>query len=211
MWNILQLFLLWGFDTSGTTWASYMCTMKQKTWTGSSTDRTQYLWSRLLKAGASRWSLVSLGLRSWGITWMFHSPGGLTVVPVLGCSQSSSDASINWRKEGTSSPKEQSAQRGSLTGRRPSACSSWPWCPVIAGTVSQSLAYLPCSFPCSDTAEKITSKLCWECSVWESGNVKERISGKLTWVSNSSANCKSCGKSQRRKGEQHDSAKVDRP
>ena len=99
MWNILQLFLLWGLDASGTTWASYMCTMKQRTWTGSSTDRTQYLWSRLLKAGASRWSLVSLGLRSWGITWMFHSHGSLTVVPVLGCSQSISDASINWRKK----------------------------------------------------------------------------------------------------------------
>lgn len=84
---------------------------------GSSTDRTQYSWSRLLKAGALRRSTVSLRLRSWGITWMFHSPGGPTLVPVLGCSQSGSGASINWRKEGTSSPREQSAQRGSVTGR----------------------------------------------------------------------------------------------
>lgn len=140
---------------------------------------------------AGSWELGHQGghLRPWGLE-AEGSPGCSTHLVARrwflfwDALKSGSDASINWRKEGTSSPREQSAQRGSLTGRRPSAC-SWLWCPVIAGTVSQSLAYLPCSFPCGDTAEKVTPKFCW---FWKSGNAKERISGKLTWISNSSAN-----------------------
>lgn len=176
---------------------------------GSSTDRTQYSWSRLLKTGALRRSTVSLRLRSWGITWMFHSPGGPTLVPVLGCSQSGSGTSINWRKEGTSSPREQSAQRGSVTGRRvllgfgvlslqDLSVSPWPTSPVPSPAVTQQKRSHP-NFAGSAVFGRVGMP---KRGFLES--LPEYQIPQPMW-------CKSYGQSQRRKEKQHDSAKVDRP
>ena len=163
-----------------------MCTMKQRTWKGSSTDRTQYSWSRLLKAGASRRSLVSLGLRSWGD----HLDVPLTWGPNAGsCSGMLSEwlwCVYKLKEGGHFLPREQSAQRGNLTGRRPSAC-SWLWCPVIAGTVSQSWPTAPVPAP-AVTQQKRSHPNFAGSAVFGRVGMPERISGKLTWISNSSAN-----------------------
>lgn len=140
-----------GLDVSGTTWAFNVLYSQRMSrapvLTGHSTHE------------AGSWKL---GWHEVNCVLRLRRPG-ITDVPLTwGPDTVSSLGMLSewlWRIykllcSGGTSPGEQSAQRVS---RHWEACSSWVWGPVIAGSVSQSLAYLP--IPSCDTAEITSSPL----------------------------------------------------